>query len=68
MFISVCQFATRWLLFPLVRDSLVVPEYYDQLYLGAAAFSMTASLAPEVTFLKEPTMEDDEPDEVKKEE
>ena len=63
-----CQFATRWLLFPLIRDSLVLPEYYDQLYLGAAAFSMTASLAPEVTLLKEPTTEEDESDEVKKEE
>jgi hypothetical protein len=54
-------------MFPLIRDSLVDPEYYNNLYFGTATFSMTASFAPEVTFLKEPTMEEEEPDESKKE-
>lgn len=67
MFISVCQFAAHFLLFPRIRDSLVDPEYYNNLYFGSATFSMTASFAPQVTFLKEPTMEEEEPDESKKE-
>lgn len=67
MFISVCQFAAHFLLFPSIRDSLVDPEYYNNLYFGSATFSMTASFAPQVTFLKEPTMEEEEPDETKKE-
>lgn len=67
MYISVCQFAARWLLFPLVRESVVNPEFYDNLYFGSVAFSMVAYLAPEVTFIKEPTMEEEEPEVAKKE-
>lgn len=66
MFISVSQFAAHFLLFPLIRDSLVDPEYYNNLYFGSSTFSMIASFAPQVTFLKEPTMEEEEPDETKK--
>jgi hypothetical protein len=50
-----CQFAARFLQFPLIRDSLLDESYYDNFLFGTAMFSLTASFAPEVTFFKEPT-------------
>ena len=64
LFLAACQFAARWLLLPLVRDSLAFPQYYDNIFL--AAFTMTASFAPDMASLKERAMEGKDLDEVKK--
>ena len=46
-------------MFPFVRDSVLDANYYDNFYFGTAAFSFVSSVAPEVTFLKEQTYEDE---------
>ena len=47
-------------MFPLVRSSVLDADYYDNFYFGTAAFSFVSSFAPEVTFLKEQTFEEEE--------
>ena len=48
-------------MFPLVRSSVLDENYYDNFYFGTAAFSFVSSFAPEVTFLKEQTFEEETP-------
>lgn len=59
LFFAMCQFAAHIFMFPFVRDSVLDANYYDNFYFGTAAFSFVSSVAPEVTFLKEQTYEDE---------